>query len=109
MLQSRKFTKRVENGKELAQGSQRDVEELIAHHNVIKNLRTGQCVLLRHSPTRVDLVNVKYINPAVVEDNVRYLEFNKMIGPIPAVVQISTDTQEKAKTGNEKFTVEGGD
>ncbi|OFZ38154.1 MAG: hypothetical protein A2504_17005 [Bdellovibrionales bacterium RIFOXYD12_FULL_39_22] len=108
-LPSRKFTKRVENGKELAQGSQRDVEELIAHHNVIKNLRTGQCVLLRHSPTRVDLVNVKYINPAVVEDNVRYLEFNKMIGPIPAVVQISTDTQEKAKTGNEKFTVEGGD
>jgi len=73
-VSSRKLTKRVEDGKELAQGSQREVEELIAHHNIIKNLRTGQCILLRHSPTKVDLLNVKYIDPKVVANNVRTSE-----------------------------------
>ncbi|MCY4644351.1 MAG: ATP-binding protein [Bacteriovoracales bacterium] len=65
-----KQTVRVSRGEEQDQGSQRRVEELIAHHNIIKNLRTGQTVLLRHSPTEVDLVNVKYIDPKIVRFNI---------------------------------------
>ena len=78
-IATKKQTKRVQDGEEVEQGSQRDVEELIAHHNVIKNLRVGQCVLLRHSPTKVDLLNVKYIDPMVAENNVRFLENEKLI------------------------------
>lgn len=73
-LESKKQTVRVKDGEEQAQGSQRVVEELIVHHNIIKNLNVGQSVLLRHYPSRVDLVNVKYIDPVIVSENVRFLK-----------------------------------
>lgn len=72
-MESKKQTTRVKDGEEQAQGSQRIVEELISHPNIIKNLNQGQCVLLRHFPTRVDLLNVKYIAPEVLAKNVKYL------------------------------------
>jgi hypothetical protein len=68
-----KKTLRVDDEEVQAQGSQREVEELIAHHNIIKNLNQGQGILLRHSPTKVDLINFKYIDPDVVEENVKFL------------------------------------
>ena len=73
-IESKKMTTRVQDGLEQDEGSQRFVEEFIVHPNILKNLNQGQCVLLRHFPTRVDLVNVKYINPKVVEQNLRFLE-----------------------------------
>lgn len=73
-MESKKQTVRVKDGEEQAQGSQRVVEELISHPNIIKNLNVGQCVLLRHYPTRIDLLNVKYIDPRVLWDNVKFLK-----------------------------------
>ncbi len=70
----KKQTIRVEDGVEKDQGSQRKVEELIVHHNIIKNLNVGQGVLLRHSPTKIDLINFKFIDPITVSKNVRFLE-----------------------------------
>lgn len=73
-IESKKQTVRVKDGEEQAQGSQRQVEELISHPNIIKNLNVGQCVLLRHYPTRIDLLNVKYIDPKILWRNVKYLK-----------------------------------
>ncbi len=72
-IESKKQTIRFEGGEEKDQGSQRMVEELISHPNIIKNLNIGQCVLLRHYPTRVDLLNVKYIDPKTLWNNVKYI------------------------------------
>jgi type IV secretory pathway TraG/TraD family ATPase VirD4 len=73
-LEGKKDTVRIQDGEEQAQGSQRAVEELVVHANLIKNLNPGQCVLLRHGPTRIDLVNIKYINQALVDKNVSFLK-----------------------------------
>ena len=81
-VHTKKLTKRVEDGEEKDFGSQREVEELAAHHNIIKNLRTGQAVLLRHSQTQVDLINIKYIDPEILESNVQFLE---NLGDIPKI------------------------
>ncbi|EPZ49908.1 TraM recognition site of TraD and TraG [Bacteriovorax sp. BAL6_X] len=72
-MESKKQTMRVQDGEEQAQGSQRTVEELIVHSNILKNLNVGQCVFLRHYPTKVDLLNVKYIDPKIVWDNVKFI------------------------------------
>ena len=69
-----KQTIRVKDGQEQAQGSQRDVEELLAHHNIIKNLNEGQAVLLRHAPTQIDLVNIKYICPEGLHNDLEMLK-----------------------------------
>ena len=39
--------------------SVREANELLVHPDIIKNLRVGQCVLLRHNPTRLDLLNLR--------------------------------------------------
>lgn len=88
-MESKKQTIRIEDGEEQEQGSQRVVEELISHPNILKNLNVGQCILLRHYPTRIDLLNVKYINPKVLWENVKYL--NK------EVVIEKTSEQEKSE------------
>lgn len=72
-IESKKETVRVDDGEELGQGSMRKVEELIGHPNIIRNLNVGQCILLRHYPTRIDLVKVKYLDPMVVKNNVDIL------------------------------------
>ena len=73
-LESTKQTVRIEDGEEQALGSQRRVEEFIVHPNIIKNLNVGQCILLRHFPTRIDLLNIKHMNPRVLKENLDFLQ-----------------------------------
>jgi len=73
-MESKKQTVRVLDGEIQDQGSQRIVEELISHPNILKNLNVGQCVLLRHFPSRIDLLNVKYIDPKVLIANTTFLK-----------------------------------
>ena len=70
-VETTKQTTRFEDGRSMDQGSERTVEELIAHHNIIKNLNVGQCILLQHYPTKIDLLNVKYIDPQILENNLK--------------------------------------
>ena len=72
-LEAKKQTFRIEDGQEQDLGSQRQVEEFVVHPNILKNLGVGQCILLRHYPTRVDLLNVKYIDPKILEDNLKFI------------------------------------
>ena len=81
--QGTKETVRVLDGQAQEQGSQRKVEELLAHHNIIKNLNRGQAVLLQHTPSRVDLLNIKYFDPEDVRNHVGYLEDLGWIDPLP--------------------------
>lgn len=78
-MESTKKTVRVEDGQELDLGSQRKVEELIVHPNIIKNLNVGQCILLRQQPTRIDLMNVKYIDQETINKNIKFYEYNNWI------------------------------
>ncbi|MFT6632891.1 MAG: hypothetical protein ACJAS4_002859 [Bacteriovoracaceae bacterium] len=71
-----KKTVRIEGGEEQDQGSQRTVEELLVHPNIIKNLDVGQCILLRQQPTKLDLLNVKYIDQMTIDYNI---EFHKKV------------------------------
>lgn len=73
-LASSKQTVRVENGQKQDLGSQRDVEERIAHPNIIKELSTGQAVFFRKAPKQVDLLNVKYIAPEILKQNLKFME-----------------------------------
>ncbi len=77
--ESTKKTVRVEDDQEQTTGSQRIVEELLVHPNIIKNLGVGQCVLIRQQPTRIDLMNVKYIDQANIDENLSFFENNKLI------------------------------
>jgi hypothetical protein len=56
---SKKQTFRIEDGQKQDLGSEREVNELIVHSDIIKNLRIGQCVLLRQGPTKVNLINIR--------------------------------------------------
>jgi len=73
-VEAKKQTMRISDGEEQAQGSQRVVEELVVHSNIIKNLNVGQCILLRHYPTQIDLINLKYIDPKVLHENIRAIK-----------------------------------
>ena len=55
----KKQTYQTEDGSHGSRGSERDVNEFICHPDIIKNLKKGQCVLLQHDPTRVDLINIR--------------------------------------------------
>ena len=55
----KKQTYQTEDGSLGTRGSERDVNEFICHPDIIKNLKKGQCVLLQHNPTRIDLINVR--------------------------------------------------
>jgi flagellar motor switch protein FliG len=56
---AKKQTYQTENGEIGERGTERVVQELIVHPDIIKNLRVGQCVLLRQSPTQVNLINIR--------------------------------------------------
>ncbi len=56
---SKKYTNQTENGEKGQMGTEREVNELLVHPDIIKNLRVGQCVLLRHNPTKLDLINIR--------------------------------------------------
>jgi len=69
-----KQTLRIEDGVKQELGSTREVEELIAHPNILKNLRPGQCILLRQGPTRVELINFKYLDPEIIKQDIEFFE-----------------------------------
>ncbi len=56
---TKKYTTKEENGSNTGMSSVREANELLVHPDIIKNLRVGQCVLLRHNPTRLDLLNLR--------------------------------------------------
>lgn len=56
---TKKFTTREDNGTNTGMTSVREANELLVHPDIIKNLRVGQCVLLRHNPTKLDLINLR--------------------------------------------------
>lgn len=56
---STKETYMLEDGMEQTRGSTREVNELLVHPDIIKNLKIGQCVLLRQSPTKIELINIR--------------------------------------------------
>jgi len=56
---SQKMTYMTLDGELGDRGSMREAHELIVHSNIIKNLRAGQCVLLRQNPTQVNLINIR--------------------------------------------------
>jgi hypothetical protein len=77
--ESVKKTVKIEDDQEQNSGSQRAVEELLVHPNVIKNLGVGQCVLFRQQPTQIDLMNVKYIDQETIDRNLSFFENNQLI------------------------------
>lgn len=90
-----KETQRVEGGIKQEFGSTREVEELIAHPNILKNLRPGQCIFLRQGPTRVDLLNFKYLDPEIVKENIEFFEEFEFINKLePEVRKIEKEEQE---------------
>ncbi len=54
-----KTTNATDNGRYEGRGSEREVNELIVHPDIIKGLNVGQCVLLQHNPVRVDILNLR--------------------------------------------------
>lgn len=54
-----KKTHATEDGEQQSRGSVREVYELLAHPDLIKNLSIGQCILLQQTPTRLRLVNIR--------------------------------------------------
>lgn len=58
-IMTTKFTHVTDDGSMQSKGTMREANESIAHPDIIKNLRVGQCILLRHSPTKVDLLNIR--------------------------------------------------
>jgi hypothetical protein len=89
-----KQTLRVESGVKQDQGSTRDVEELIAHPNIIKNLSPGQCILLRQGPVKIDLINIKYMSPEIVANNVEILKTIGLVRKQPVLVKVIEQKQE---------------
>ena len=55
---SKKETFVMEDGDVQSKGTVREVNELLVHPDIIKNLNVGQCILLQHSPTNIDLINI---------------------------------------------------
>ena len=58
-VMTKKQTYKIENGQQQNLGTECEVHELLVHHDVIKNLSIGQCVLLRQGPGRINLVNIR--------------------------------------------------
>ena len=54
-----KRTYQIDEGQRSERGSEREVEEFIAHANIIRGLGIGQCIFFQRDPKRVDLLKVK--------------------------------------------------
>lgn len=61
-LISSKTTEVIEDGEKSGKGTERAVHELIVHPDIIKNLKIGQCILLRQSPHSVVHLNIRKSN-----------------------------------------------
>ena len=91
-----KKTRRVDNDQEQGSGSVRDVEELIVHPNVIKDLDVGQCVLFRQQPTQIDAMNIKYISQNIIDSNLEYFEYSNWITE-RKLTRVSNSAKEASK------------
>ncbi|MFA6236268.1 MAG: TraM recognition domain-containing protein [Bacteriovorax sp.] len=56
---TKKYTHTIEDGERQSKGTEREVNENLVHPDIIKNLRVGQCILLQHNPTKIDLLNIR--------------------------------------------------
>ena len=56
---SKKHTDMTENGEKAGRGTEREVHELAVHPDLIKNLRIGQCILLRQHPHKINHINIR--------------------------------------------------
>ncbi|MBI2519314.1 MAG: DUF87 domain-containing protein [Bdellovibrio sp.] len=54
-----KKTYAMEDDKRSNFGTEREVEEFIAHANIFRGLKVGQCIFIQRMPKRVDLINVR--------------------------------------------------
>ena len=89
---SKKYTSQTENGEVGVMGTEREVNELLVHPDIIKNLRVGQCILLRHNPTKLDLINIRDRRMEIVskdkkekKDTVEKTEVIKPAEPVKAI------------------------
>ncbi len=55
----KKETFATEDGEYSGRGTMRESHVNLVHANLIKNLRVGQCFLLRHDPTKINLINIR--------------------------------------------------
>jgi len=67
---STKSTHVTEDGETQSKGSVREVYELLAHPDIIKNLGIGQCVLLQQAPSRLRLINIRDRGRTALQKNV---------------------------------------
>lgn len=74
---SQKMTYQTDDGDESGKGTMREANELICHPDIIKNLKVGQCVLLRHDPTKVNLVNIRERTKDEIKEKVKKELFKK--------------------------------
>lgn len=59
-ITAKKQTHMMEDGEAQSRGSIREVNELIVHPDIIKNLRIGQCILLQQVPVgKINLINIR--------------------------------------------------
>lgn len=65
---TKKYTKQTDQGEANGMGTVREANELLVHPDIIKNLRVGQCVLLRHNPTKLDLINLRSRKIEIVQE-----------------------------------------
>ena len=80
---TKKHTHVMEDGEVQSKGSEREANENLVHPDIIKNLRVGQCILLRHSPSRIDLINIRNRKMEIFEPN----ESTKMSTPTTKISQ----------------------
>ncbi|OUS00316.1 hypothetical protein A9Q84_00250 [Halobacteriovorax marinus] len=59
-IASKKLTKIIENGVEQNLGTTREAFQYVLHPSMFSRLKIGQCVLIRHDPKCVDIINVRY-------------------------------------------------
>ncbi len=83
---TKKYTHTMEDGERQSKGTEREVNENLVHPDIIKNLRVGQCILLQHNPTKIDLLNIRN----------RKIE----IQPPPLVKKTSPDQENKTNLDN---------
>lgn len=97
-----KQTLRIEDGVKQELGSTREVEELIAHPNILKNLRPGQCILLRQGPTQAELINFKYLDPEIIKQDIEFFEECGFINKVKPEVKTIKKMEQQVPVFNKR-------
>jgi len=64
---SKKETKMTLEGEASDRGSVRESQEYLCHPNRLSEIRIGQCVLLRHNPKDIDLINIRKASTSKID------------------------------------------